>query len=188
VAVSGIEVYFIKLISDVVRTVIQRDPAMLNRVSLIVVGIHILKWGFSYGQMYFVSSGTQRIAVRLRNDLYGHLQKLSLSYFERTKVGHLMSRMTNDVGLIQNSSHNVIDAVSAPVGMITNLVGVFIINWRLALVSVVVMPFMSYSMLKISRGMRSLTELLQIRLADVAAVLQETLSAVRIVKSFNMED
>jgi len=187
VAVSGIEVYFIKLISDVVRTVIQRDPAMLNRVSLIVVGIHILKWGFSYGQMYFVSSGTQRIAVRLRNDLYGHLQKLSLSYFERTKTGHLMSRMTNDVGLVQAAAPQVIQVVSAPLVALGSTAIIFYWNWRLALIAVLVLPFMSFTIQKVGRKIRGLSEILQVRLADIAAAVQETLSAVRIVKSFGME-
>lgn len=188
VIIRGIDLWFAVLTGDVLNAAIGTDQARVNLIALTIVAINVAKWVFSYGQIYLVSSATQKIAVRLRNEIYSHLQSLSLSYFEKTKVGHLMSRMTNDVGLIQNSSHQVIDTVSAPVGMIVNLVGVFVINWQLALVSVFVMPFMSVSVLKISRGMRGLTELLQIRLADVAAVVQETLSAVRIVKSFNMEE
>jgi subfamily B ATP-binding cassette protein MsbA len=186
-AIKGIDLYFAFLIGDVVKAAIGKDQRMLNLVAITIVGIHIIKWASTFGQTYLVSSATQKIAVRLRNELYTHLQSLSLSFYERTKVGHLMSRMTNDVSLIQNSAHQIIDAVSAPIGMISSLVAIFIVNWKLALVSVVVMPFMSYTVIKISRGMRKLTELLQIRLADIAAVVQETLSAVRIVKSFGME-
>jgi len=186
--IKGIELLFAWLVGDVVRATIGRDQRTLNIVALSIVGIHLVKWSFTYGQTYLVSSATQRIAVRLRNDLYSHLQSLSLSFFERTKVGHLMSRMTNDVGLIQNSAHSIIDTVSAPIGILSSVIAIFIINWKLALISVVVMPFMSYTVIRISRGMRKLTELLQIKLADIAAVVQETLSAVRIVKSFGMED
>lgn len=187
VGVSMIEVYFIKLISDVVRTVMEENPRQLNIVALTIVGIHVLKWVFSYGQMWFVSSATQRIAVQLRNDLYSHLQSLSLSYFERTKTGHLMSRMTNDVGLIQAAGPHIIQVVSAPLVAVGSIAVIFYWNWRLALVSIIVLPFMSYTIQKIGRGMRGLSDLLQVRLADVAAIVQETLSAVRIVKSFGME-
>lgn len=186
--VKGIDLLFAFLIGNVVGAAINKNHSLLNIVALSIVGIHILKWIFSYGQTYIVSSGTQKISVRLRNELYAHLQSLSLSFFERTRTGHLMSRMTNDVGLIQSSGNHIVEAISAPVGILSSVIAIFIVNWKLAMISVVAMPFMSYTVIKISRGMRGLTDLLQIRLADVAAVVQETLSAVRIVKSFAMED
>lgn len=188
VAIRGIDLAFAFLIGDVLRATFGKDQAKLTLVAAAIVGIHVVKWVLTYGQTCLISSATQKIAVRLRNELYSHLQALSLSFFERTKIGHLMSRMTNDVNVIQQSSQQVIEAVSAPVGIIAGLIAIFVTNWRLALVSVVVLPFMSYSLVKISRGMRNLSEFLQHSLSDVAAVLQETLSAVRIVKSFGMED
>jgi ATP-binding cassette, subfamily B, bacterial MsbA len=187
-ATNAINLLFAFLLGDVVRAAIGSNQSKLDGVALAIVGIHVAKWIVTYGQTYLISSATQRIAVRLRNELYSHLQSLSLSYFERTKVGHLMSRMTNDVGLIQSSANQIIDAVSASMAVIGTIAVIFIKNWRLALVSLIVLPFMTFTVLKISRGMRSVTELLQVRLADVAAVVQETLSAVRIVKSFGMED
>ncbi|HET6455263.1 MAG TPA: ABC transporter ATP-binding protein [Armatimonadota bacterium] len=186
--VKGIDLLFAFLIGNVVGAAINKNHSLLNIVALAIVGIHILKWIFTYGQTYVVSAATQKIAVQLRNQLYTHLQSLSLSFFERTRIGHLMSRMTNDVGLIQSSGNHIIESVSAPVGIIGSVIAIFVINWKLAVISVVAMPLMSYTVIKISTGMRGLTELLQIRLADVAAVVQETLSAVRIVKSFAMED
>lgn len=188
VLIKGIDLLFAFLIGDLLKAAIEKQPNLLNWIALSIVGIYLVKWVLAYGQTYLISSATQKIAVRLRNDLYSHLQALSLSFFERTKVGHLMSRMTNDVGLIQNSANQIIDIVSAPIGIISSLVAIFVLNWRLALISVVVMPFMSYAVVRISRGMKRLTELVQIRLADVAAVVQETLSAMQIVKSFGMED
>ena len=187
-AVKAVDLVFAFLIGDVVQATIGKNQSKLDLVALAIVLIHMVKWVCSYGQSCLISAATQKIAVRLRNQLYSHLQSLSLSFFEKTKVGHLMSRMTNDVGLIQNSAGSLIDWVSAPIGMTISTVAIFLINWRLALVALVVMPFMSYSIIKISRGMKSLTQILQIRLADIAAVVQETLSAVRIVKSFAMEE
>ena len=192
IAVSGIEVWFIKLIRDVVGATIEGarlgDPTRLNQIALLIVGVHVVKWMFAYGQVYFVSSATQQIAVRLRNSLYSHLQTLSLSFFERTKTGHLMSRMTNDVGLIQGSAPQIIQVVSAPLVAIGSIAIIFYWNWKLALISIVLLPLMSYTIARIGRGMRKLSETLQVKLADVAAIVQETLSGMRIVKSFSMED
>lgn len=186
--IAGIQYWFIQLIADVVNAATSKNFHSLLIASASIVGIHTIKWVFSYGQAYFISSATNKIAVRLRDDLYSHLQRLSLSFFERTRVGHLMSRMTNDVGLIQSSAGHVIHLVSAPMTILALTYKVYRMNWRLALVSMVALPMMSYAIIKIGRGMRRLTELLQIKLADIAAIVQETISAVRIVKSFGMED
>ena len=188
VVVAGIETTFLWLIKDVVGATIENQPGRLNLMAVAIVGLHVVKWFFSYGQSYVISSATQRVAIRLRNELYAHLQSLSLSFFEKTRTGHLMSRMTNDIGLVQNAAPQIIQVVKAPLVVVGCVATIFYWNWRLALMSVVLLPFMSYTVTKISRGMRSLTELLQIRLADVAAIVQETLSAVRVVKSFGMED
>jgi subfamily B ATP-binding cassette protein MsbA len=186
--ITRIQVWFIELIGDVVNTAAAVKSGSLGVIALMIVGIHLIKWVLAYGQTYTISSATQRLAVRLRNDLYSHLQSLSLSFFERTKVGHLMSRMTNDVGLIQSAAPSIIQFVSAPLIIMALTYYIFIWNWKLAIVSVIALPLMSYTITKIGRGMRNLTDLLQVRLADVAAVVQETLSAMRIVKSFSMEE
>ncbi|MHB0912501.1 MAG: ABC transporter ATP-binding protein [Armatimonadota bacterium] len=185
---AGITYWFIQLISDVVNAAADRRPNELALSALLIVGAHVVKWFFSFGQAYFISSATNKIAVRMRDALYSHLQNLSLSYFERTRVGHLMSRMTNDIGLIQGSANQVIQIISAPLTVAVLTVKIFRMNWKLALVSVIVLPIMSFAIIRIGKGMRQLTEFLQIKLADVAAVVQETLSAIRIVKSFGMEE
>lgn len=187
-AIAGIQYWFIQLIADVINAATSKNHAVLAATAGAIVGIHAIKWFLVYGQACSISSATNKIAVRLRNDLYAHLQNLSLSFFERTRVGHLMSRMTNDVGLIQGSASQIIHLVSAPLTIAALTYKVFRMNWRLALVAMIGLPLMSYAMIAIGRGMRKLTETMQIRLADIAATVQETLSAVRIVKSFGMED
>jgi ATP-binding cassette, subfamily B, bacterial MsbA len=185
---AALQTYFFFLIQNVVKSTLETDPAGLNRVALTIVGVHLVKWVFTFGQTYLISAATQKVAIGVRNDLFSHLQHLSLSFFERSKVGHLMSRMTNDIGLIQGAAPQIVQAVSAPLMILGALGMIFHSNWRLALVSIVVLPFMSYTIYKIGRGMKKLTERLQIRLAEVASIVQETLSAVRVVKSFGMED
>ena len=186
--VALIQTWFVKLIGETINAADLRDTEWLGKTVLTIIGLHIIKWFCSYGQTFLISSATQRIAIHLRKDLYSHLQKLSLSYFERTKIGHLMSRMTNDVGLVQGSAVPIIHVISAPLIIIALSIYIFHLNWKLALVSMVGLPLISYSITRIGRGMKRISEMLQIKLADVAAIVQETLSAIRIVKSFGMED
>lgn len=186
--VSSIEVLFVWLISDVVSATVEKNPLMLNRIALIIVGIHLVKWVFSYGQTYFISSATERIAVHLRNHLYAHLQRLPIGFFEKNRVGQLMSRITNDVNLVQNSSVKIMSAVSAPLVILGCLYTIFRWNPRLATVSVILLPLMSYTVTRIGRGMRGMTETLQTRLGDALSSVQETLCGVSVVKSFGMED
>ncbi|MDI6827244.1 MAG: ABC transporter transmembrane domain-containing protein, partial [Armatimonadota bacterium] len=186
--IAGIQYWFIQLITDVVNAAALRNSRLLATTSLLIIGIHIFKWFLMYGQVFLISSATNKIAVRLRNDLFSHLQNLSLGFFERTKTGHLLSRMTNDISLVQNSSHSIIQVVSAPLTILFLTVKVFRMNWKLALISLILLPLMYYVVIRISRGLRSLNEFLQVKLADIASIMQETLSAITIVKSFSMED
>lgn len=186
--IAAITYWFIRFIAEVVDAATVRNQVLLVRSALLIVALHAAKWILTYGQACFISSATNKIAIRIRNDLYSHLQNLSLSYFERTKTGHLMSRMTNDVALIQNSANQIVSVVSAPLTIAFLTYEIFTMNWQLSLVSLVGLPLTSVAILRIGRGMRQLTEQVQIRLADIAAIVQETLSAVRIVKSFGMED
>lgn len=186
--IAVIQVIFLRLIKNIVNATTLRDSNLLAMTALFIVGIHVAKWFFTYGQVYFMQSATNKIAVRIRNELYAHIQSLSLSYFERTKIGHLMSKMTNDVGLIQSSAGQIIKVVQSPLVVVGVTIEIFRSNWKLALISVTVLPLMYYTIMRISKGMRRLTELLQIDLAEVAAVVQESLSGVRIIKSFGTED
>jgi len=157
------------------------------RIAAIFVLIQIPKGFSNYWMTYLVASATNHIGTRIRNELYSHLQRMSLSYFERNKVGHLMSRMTNDVGLIQNGSAAVVDSIIAPLMIVGGIARMFMINWILAIVAIIFAPGMGWIISKVTRRMRKLTVMLQAKLAEVASVFEETIVGIRIVKSFGME-
>ncbi len=186
--IAIIQAWFVALIRDIVNAADLHDNARLGKTALLIIGVHVIKWILSFGQTYLIQSATQRIAIRFRNEFYTHLQNLSLSYYEHTKVGHLMSRMINDIGLIQGSASQIIHFVSAPVMLIVLSVQIFRMNWKLALVSMIFLPLVAHTIATIGRGSKKLTVQLQIKLADLAAIVQEILSAMRVVKSFGMED
>jgi len=185
VAVSSLAVPY--LTGLFFKALVKEDWAQVRIIALLFIGLQLPRGISAYGQFYLVASATNRIATGIREELYAHLQKLSLSFFERSKVGHLMSRMTNDVGLIQNGSHAVTDVIKDPLVVIGGIARMFTINWILALIAVVFVPGMGFLINRVTKKMRKLTMSLQLRLADVTAVMEETIAGIRVVKSFNAE-
>lgn len=179
-----VTMYLVRLFTDAAG---KGDWNSITMVAALFIGLQFPKGISSYGQFYLIALATNRIAVDIRNQMYSHLQSMSLSFFERNRIGHLMSRMINDVGLIQNGSHAATDAINAPLLIIGGIGRMFTISWELSLVVVVFVPMMGLLITRITRKMRKLTLMLQLKLADVTAVLEETMAGIRIVKSFGME-
>jgi len=187
VVFAGVTWYTANLLNQFYRSAQNQTWGSLWTIAAVFVVIQIPKGLAAFGQFYLVASATNRIAARIRDEIYEHLHKMSLSFFERNKVGHLMSRVTNDVGLIQNGAASVTEAIAAPIIIISGIARMFWVNWMLALVAVVFAPLMSFVITRIARRMRKLTMALQLRLADVSAVFEETIAGIRVVKSFGME-
>ena len=173
------------LIDDVL---IGGDEVILNYIAAGAVLLYFLKGVFNYGQKYLISGLSQHVVVDLRKELYNHLQKLSLSFFERQRTGDLMSRITNDVNVIQNSLVNGLSNMVLQPIMVIGIVGFLLyIDWKLALVSFIIIPLISFAISKFGFKMRSISTKIQNEMSSVTNILQETLSAVRIVKAFNNE-
>jgi len=164
------------------------DQSMLTLVCVSGIGLYAVNWIFAYGQTYLLSSASNRVAADVRNDIYSHIQAMPLSFFDRTRTGHIISRIANDVGLIQTGAAVIIPMVRAPLTILGGVVYMFVISWKLSLVSVVMVPLMATAIAKIGHRMRKLTSLLQISLADLTAALEDAMVGVRIVKSFGAED
>ncbi len=158
-------------------------------IPILLIIIQAFRGLFTYGQTYLASSTGQKIIMNLRNEIYEHLQRLSVSFFEQKRTGHLMSRVTNDVGMVQNLFTNImIDLVVDPLLIAFGLIYCFILNWRLSLLLLIILPMIAFPISRISRLMREVGKELQQKAAETSAILQETLSAIRIVKAFAMEE
>jgi subfamily B ATP-binding cassette protein MsbA len=167
----------------------KKDLTMLKLIPLAIVGLFVLKGLFDYGQAYLMSYVGQRIIADLREKIYNHLQSLSLSFFTRNPTGVLMSRITNDVGLVQGAVTDAVTGLLKDLFTIIGLVGVvFYRDWRLAIVALVVFPLAVYPIFKFGRKLRSYSTRSQTTMGDISTILMETISGNRIVKAFNMED
>lgn len=160
----------------------------LERLCIIMVMIIFLRSVFGYLQAYFMATVEQGIIKDIRNDIYTHINKLSLSYFNRTRTGQLISRITNDVTLVNSGiSASFFTMVKNPLLVITYLTFAFILSWELALIAVLILPFSLVIISWIGLKLRKESVVSQERMADVTSVLQETITGTRVVKAFGME-
>ncbi len=169
------------------RHVTPHELARLNHYSLAVVGIYAVRWVFTYGQTVYFAEVGQRLALRIRNAIYQHLQGLSLGFFNNQRTGALMSTINNDVPLLQSTVSSLKDVATAPFLILGGLVIVFRISWQLSLVAMIAVPLMALTINRLTRVIRQITSSTQDKLADVNTLMEETLSGIRVIQSFSGE-
>ncbi len=167
----------------------QKKISTLSLLPPFIILLYIVKGFFAYGQSYLMSFVGEKIVANLREALYAHLQKLSLSYFDRTATGLLMSRIINDVNLIQGAVSNSVTGILKDSFTILGLVGViFYRDWQLAILAMLVLPIAVLPIVKFGRKLRKISTQSQKTMAEISVHLHETLSGNRIVKAFSTED
>jgi len=136
--------------------------------------------------MRYVAEGVQR---DLRNDLYAHLQTQSLGFFVHRSTGEIMSRLTSDVESLGDASTELFrNALREPLNIIALIALLFLIKWQLALLSLLVLPVAILPIVKFGAKIRRRGTRVQEWRARLNTILQETVSGVRIVKAFGMEE
>lgn len=161
---------------------------VLFRISILIIVTFVLKNIFSYISSYFMAYVEQGIIRDLRNKLYQHLHKLPMSFFKNEKTGDLISRITSDVGIIQQSVTAVfLNIFRDPITILVFFGIAFSISWKLTLVSLLIVPLSIGVIGWIGSRLRKQSLLLQRKLGNITSLLQETISGVKIVKAFGME-
>lgn len=161
----------------------------LMKICFLVLFTFLGKNLFGYLQAYYLAVVEQGLTRDLRNHAYVHLHKLPMSYFKNEKTGNLISRITNDVNVVNASVSAVfLNLIREPLNIIVFLGIALSISWRLTLFSVVVLPFSIGIISWIGLILRKQSGLLQEKMADITTVLHETISGVKIVKAFGMEN
>ncbi|MCC6442935.1 MAG: ABC transporter ATP-binding protein [Armatimonadetes bacterium] len=176
-----------KMLQLAVKAVVEGNISVLNWIVPLFLVVVSCNWVFTFGQSYCIAAAAQKVGMRLRNDLYAHMQKQALSFFERYKTGALMARITNDVLYVQNGISAVVDVVDAPFRITGSLIVLTLINPRLTLLSALVLPFIGFFITHVGRKVRTIAERTQSRFADVMGIMEERLSGIRMVKAFGME-
>ena len=166
------------------------EPAeRLARFSVVFFILMLVKNVFGYLGTYLTIYLEQSVLFRIRNDLYGKVQMLPLSFFDREKTGNLISRITNDVTTLRGAIVGGLASIARNSLMTFIAVGIiFYTSWKLSLLTVIIVPINVFLIAVISRKLRKGSIRAQERMADITSVLQETISGVRVVKAFGMED
>jgi len=157
-------------------------------VACLLVLVVVPKGALQYLNAYVIASLTNRVGADIRADMYAHIQSLPIRFFHRSRIGDIMSRMGNDVAMIQNASLVVTQAIDGPIMVVGGLARMFWISWKLALMAVVCVPFMGVAIDRLTKKIRPLTTVTQETLGDVNATIEESITGVRIIKSFGMEE
>ena len=161
----------------------------LLRLCGVILGLIFFKSLFDYLQAYWMAHVEQGIIKDIRNDLYRHLNELSLGYFHRTRTGQLISRITNDVTLVNGGvSASFVTLIKNPLLIVVYLGMALYLSWRLTLIALVILPTSMAIIGFIGSRLRRASTLSQEKMAEVTSVLQETISGVRVVKAFAMEE
>jgi len=168
---------------------LKKDPKMLFLLPIAIVILFLFKGLFDYGQTYLMNYVGLRIVANMREKLYNHIQNLSLSFFTQTPTGVLISRITNDVNLIQGSVSNALTGLIKDTFTILALTGVvFYRNWKLAIIACLIFPLAIIPIKEFGKRLRKFSRKSQQRMGSLTSFLHETIIGNRIVKAFNMED
>jgi ATP-binding cassette, subfamily B, multidrug efflux pump len=170
------------------RAVPEGDMRLLGWLVAAYAGSLLLAFVFQYAQTLLTTWLGQRVMYDLRVQLFAHLQRLSLRFFDRNPVGRLMTRVTNDVEVLNELfSSGIVTVFGDLFTLIFIVAAMLIMDWRLALVTFTVLPFV-FATAFVFRGLvRKISWVIRIRLARINSVLQEHLSGIRVVQLFGRE-
>jgi ATP-binding cassette subfamily B protein len=166
-----------------------RDPAGLARTALLMLAAYLSSNVLQVVANLLMAGISQRSLKQIRGDLFAYLQRLSLSFFDRNPAGELMSRLTNDIDAINQAvSQNVIALLASSLSMAGAVVAMFLLDYHLAMASLLVLPIMLGFTTFVARYTRRGFRRLQHSLGELNAVMEETLSGQRVVKAFRRSD
>jgi subfamily B ATP-binding cassette protein MsbA len=187
--ISGFEGATAWLVKPLLDDVFLRhDLFMLQILPVAFVAVFFCKEAARFGQSYIMAQVGHRIVMRLRQEVYDHLQGMSLSFFNSQATGELMSRLTNDVNRLTRVSSQAPALAVRQVFTFFVLLGVvFSREWRLATIAVVVFPLIGLLLLKMGKKLQAINKRGQEKIAELNIVIQETFTGTKIVKAFGRE-
>ena len=181
-------VYFIALVRDISKAIGHKDLVLFNIYIADTIGLYLVRLLASYYQTYIMAFISSRLTIDLRVELYKHIHGQSLDFFDKYRLGDIISRVLSDIGAVENVIRQSFTQVIPQTLTLLGVLGYLIyLNWQLTAVTFVVLPLFIYLIQLFANRMRKISTKIQRKGADIMSVLQESLAAVRIVKAFSME-
>ncbi len=170
------------------RILPQRDLRVLMWICAGLLVLYLLRALLQYIVDYWGHVLGVRMEYDMRQDLFDHIQKLSFRYFDKTKTGHIMSRLVNDLNEISELAHHgPEDLFIATVTLIGAFIIMMMLNWQLTLLVFLLIPVMIWFAVSKNKKMQSTFRNVRLKVADINARVEDSISGVRVVKSFTNE-
>ncbi len=167
---------------------VDKSMATLNRIAVLLLVVFATQAVFSFIHRLTLAYTGEKAVADIRVAVYSHLQTLSLRFYADRRTGEIVSRLTNDVSLLQSAiTNNLVALLQQVVTLLGAAALLFWLNWRLTLVILLGIPVISLTMVALGRRIRQASKRVQDALAEAANVLEETTTGIRIVKSFARE-
>ena len=162
---------------------------LLDAAAVAVIAIAVVGAVSSFAEKYLSTSVGQHVTRDLRRVLYHHVQRLSLSFYERQRTGDMVVRLTSDIDAIQDFVSTVLLGMVLNVLTLAGMVGVMLyLDWRFTFIALSVAPLLFFVVYRLTRRIKAAARAVKEKESDLASVAQESISAVRVVKAFANEE
>jgi subfamily B ATP-binding cassette protein MsbA len=165
-----------------------KDAHALDRLALLLVGVFAVQGVANFGQVYLLSSSTERIIATLREQTFAHLIRLSPGFFTERRTGELTSRLSSDLAVLQNLLSTWISEFSRQLlFLVGGVIMLFVTNARLTLTTLAIVPVVVGAALVFGKSLRRASTTVQDRIAEAMGMADEAFGAIRTVQSFTRE-
>ncbi|MDK2896082.1 MAG: ATP-binding cassette, subfamily bacterial MsbA [Candidatus Atribacteria bacterium] len=174
------------LVKDMIdQALIDKNMRLLLFIASSIVIIFLVKGIASYIQSLWISVAGFRVIARLRSELYHHLHNLSASFFQNHPTGDVISRMTNDVLVLQNLFSNTFLNILMDILIFSgSVVILFVLHWKLALLSMLIFPLVGWGIDVLGKKVKGASHLLQSKTAVLTSLVERTISGMKIIQSY----
>ncbi len=186
-AMEAVRPYFVKVAVD--QNIAQGDSHGLLMTTLLFLGVMVIRGIIQYVNTYLTQWIGQRTIFDLRMEIFEHLQRLGLRFYDRNPIGRLITRVTNDVEVLNDMfSSGIVMVFSDVFTIIGILYFMFSMNWKLALLSLSVLPFLFYGTFLFRKKARGAYREVRIQIARINAFMQEHITGMTVDQLFNREE
>jgi subfamily B ATP-binding cassette protein MsbA len=183
---NGLQAYMVKPLLD--EVFFNKNERLIAVLPLLLLLVFLFKGIFYFIYSYLLEKVGQSVIRDLRDRIYAHLFRMSLDFFHQHPTGELISRIINDVSMLQSSVSHALIRMLRDFFSVIGLIGViFYMDWRLALVSMLFIPLATLPIVIFGRKFRRISITYQRKIGEATSHLHETIAGVRIVKAFGME-
>ncbi len=188
--VAGSDVTMVRLVKPLVDNIlVGGSRGLANLVPLLIIGLALVKGIGRFFQEYYIRTAGQLVVQDIRKDLYGHSLSLSMRFFSRSSVGNVMSKVLNDVGLLQTASADVLVYGARESLTLAGLIAlVFYTDWKLATLAFLVLPLIVFPMAFLGKKIKQNSGRGQRAMGELTKVLQEALAGIKVIKAFGSEE